>query len=83
MSGIGANRPTYDLMREAIEAYARETYGEEYVLQDFVMLGFVVSMEINDTDKYEYVMASSTEAPHIIEGLIDQSHLFRHDTDEE
>jgi hypothetical protein len=83
MAGIGSERSTYEAMQKAIEAYARETYGEEYVLQDFIMLGFVVSMEPEDVDKYEYIMASSSQAPHIIEGLIDQSHLFREHDEED
>lgn len=82
MSGIGSSRESYAAMVQAIEAYAKETYGDEYVLQDFAMVGFVVSMS-DDTEKYEYLMASSTHAPHIIEGLIDQTHLFRENDEEE
>lgn len=82
MSGIGSDRPAHEPMMRAIEAYAKETYGDDYVLQDFVMLGFVVSM--NDaSEKYEYIMASSTQAPHIIEGLLSQSHLFEKSYNEE
>lgn len=83
MSGMGSNFPSYQPMRDAIEAHAREVYGEQYVLQDFVLVGFVVSMETDDVDKFEYIMASSSNAPHIIEGLTDQIHLFREGHDEE
>ena len=58
MSGLGSHLQTYAALREAIEAHAREAYGEEYVLQDFVMIGFVVSMSPDDIDKFEYLMAS-------------------------
>lgn len=83
MSGLGSHLQTYAALREAIEAHAREAYGEEYVLQDFVMIGFVVSMSPDDIDKFEYLMATSSNAPHIIEGLIDQSNLFQEGHDEE
>lgn len=76
MSGIGHNRETYDALVRAAEAYAQETYGDDYVLQDFVMLGYVVSMTDSNTNRFEYVMASSSCAPHIIEGLISQTSLF-------
>jgi hypothetical protein len=75
MSGIGDNRDTYQALQDAFQAYAKETYGDEYVVQDFVMIGYVVSME-GDTEQAEYVMATSSCAPHIIEGLVHQTVLF-------
>ena len=76
MSGIGENHPTWTALRQAFEAHAKEAYGDEYVLQDFVMIGYVISME-EDSDGAEYIMATSTQIPHIVEGLVAQTDLFQ------
>lgn len=75
MTGMGEDRAAYAALQEAFNAYAKETYGDEYVVQDFIMIGYVVSME-GDNQMAEYVMASSSCAPHIIEGLANQTTLF-------
>lgn len=82
MAGLGSGFPTYGPLRDALEAHAREVYGDEYILQDFVLLGFVVSMNPSDTDKFEYIMATSSDAPHITDGLLDQVSLFRENDDD-
>lgn len=76
MSGIGETHPTWQALRQAFEAHAKEAYGDEYVLQDFVMIGYVISME-DDSDEAEYVMATSSQIPHIVEGLVAQCELFQ------
>lgn len=83
MSGIGAKYPTYEPLRQALEAHAKEAYGDEYVLQDFVIVGYVVSMEDTVDDRCEYIMATSTGVSHIVDGLLAQSHLFRESDDED
>ena len=75
MSGVGEERETYPALLAAIQAYGRETYGSDYVVQDFVLIGFALSMG-DDTDESEYLMASSTQAPHIVDGLVSQVSLF-------
>lgn len=83
MSGIGKQHPTYEPLRQALENHAKEAYGDEYVLQDFVMIGYVVSMEDTDEDRAEYIMATSTGTNHIVDGLVAQVHLFNgEDSDE-
>ncbi len=78
MSGIGSHKAeSYQKLQDALQDHAREVYGEQYLLQDFVMLGFVVSMTPGDEDKYEYIMATSSYAPHVIDGMVDQVKLFR------
>lgn len=80
MSGVGENRESYQALQEAFAAYAKESYGEEYVLQDFVMVGYVVSLgDDNDDDRAEYVLATSSKADHIIQGLANQVNLFQSD----
>lgn len=78
MSGVGHQRETYEALRTAFEAYAKESYGEDYFLQDFVMVGYVVTMTPDPQDeRAEYVLATSTQADHIIQGLAGQITLFQ------
>lgn len=88
MSGIGENYPTYEPLRKALEAHAKELYGDEYVLQDFVAIAYVVSMGDDAPEELaEYVLVTSTRVNHIIEGLLAQSKLFDpshvHDADDQ
>jgi hypothetical protein len=80
LSGVGQEKPTYEALRKAFEAHAQEVYGEGYVLQDFIAIGYVVSLEdITDDDRAEYVLATSSKADHIITGLTHQVALFGSD----
>lgn len=84
MSGVGQDKPTYEALRKAFEAHAQEIYGNSYVLQDFVAIGYVVSLEdITDDDRAEYVLATSSKADHIITGLTQQVSLFGSDDEPE
>lgn len=76
MSGIGSDESTWEAVRQALEAHAKEVYGEDYVLQDFVCLGYVVSMGEDSQEESEYVLVTSTKADHIIDGLVAQVHIF-------
>lgn len=83
MSGVGQNRETYQALTDAFSAYAKETYGDEYVLQDFVMIGYVVSMADDaPDDRAEYILATSTQTEHIITGLQHQISAFGTETDD-
>jgi len=84
MSGVGEDKPTYETLRKAFEAHAQEIYGEEYVLQDFVAIGYVVCMtDTTNDDRAEYVLATSSKADHIINGLVHQVDLFGSDEPED
>lgn len=84
MSGVGDQRETYQKLQEAFAAYAKESYGEEYVLQDFVMVGYVVCLsDDSNDDRAEYVLATSSKADHIIQGLANQVNLFQSDDEPE
>lgn len=85
MSGVGSEKPTYEPLRKALEAHAQEVYGEDYVLQDFVMVGYVVSLnpQADDDGRAEYVLATSSRADHIITGLTHQVNLFQSDESDE
>jgi hypothetical protein len=83
MSGVGQDKPTFESLRKAFEAHAQEVYGEEYVLQDFVMIGYVVCLEQAEDDRAEYVLATSSKADHIITGLTHQVALFGSDEEPE
>lgn len=74
-AGVGANQPTWQAVQDALEAHGKAVWGDEYVMQDFVAIGYVVSME-NDSDRAEYFMVSSTGVPHIVNGLIGQINMF-------
>jgi hypothetical protein len=76
MSGIGKQYPTYEPLRRAFEAHAKEAYGEDYVLADFVMIGYVIDMSESESDRAEYIMATSTGLNHIVDGLVAQVSLF-------
>lgn len=76
MSGVGEDHSTYQPLREALRAHAKETYGDEYEVQDFVIEAFVVNLE--DSDKPpEYLLVTSTQADHVILGLAE---FIRHHT---
>lgn len=75
MSGVGSQHPSWETLRQAFEKHAKEAYGEEYVLQDFVAIGYVVSME-DDDERAEYLLATSTQVEHVILGLTGQIKLF-------
>jgi len=77
MSTLGGDHPTYEPLRQAFEAHAKSVWGDDYVLVDFAMIGFVMSMESEESANGEYVMAASTNYPHIIAGLIQQTALFQ------
>lgn len=81
MSGVGSRYPTYEPLRQAIEAHGREVYGENYVLADFVMIAYVVDMGEEESEESEYIMATSTGVSHIVDGLLAQSQLFRESDD--
>lgn len=80
MSGIGENYPTFEPLRKAFEAHAQELYGPEYMVQDFIMVGYVVTMDPDD-ERAEYVLTTSTHAEHIIEGLGGRLPMFASDHD--
>lgn len=82
MSGVGSDKPTFQALMNAFEAHAKEIYGEDYMLQDFVMIGYVVTMEPDD-DRAEYLLATSSKADHIIAGLVHQVDLFQSDEPED
>jgi len=87
MSGSGSNHPTWEPLRKAFEAHAKESAGGDgYALVDWVMIGYVVDLEKSEDESEggEYVMASSSNAPHIVEGILGQINLFRagHDDDD-
>lgn len=84
MSGVGVEKPTYEALRKAFEAHAQEVYGDAYVLQDFVMVGYVVALDPTDDDgRAEYILATSSRADHIITGLTHQVALFQQDEPDE
>lgn len=83
MSGVGQDKPTFEALRKAFEAHAQEVYGEDYVLQDFVAIGYVVCLADNDDERAEYILATSTQADHIITGLTHQVSLFQSDDPED
>lgn len=82
-SAIGKEHPTYEGLRQSFEAHAKEAYGDEYVLQDFVMIGYVVSMDDDGEGRDEYLMATSTGVNHIIDGLLAQVALFKEGPEED
>jgi hypothetical protein len=71
MSGIGedSHPPEWEALRAAAQAYSQAVYDSGHVLQDFVLIGFVVSME-EEVEYSEYTIASSSQALHVNEGLI-------------
>ena len=71
MSGVGekSHPEEWEALRVAAQAYSQAVYGEDHVLQDFVLVNFVVSMG-EDTDYSEYAVASSSDAIHVNEGLL-------------
>jgi len=78
MSGAGSQHPSWEKLREALEAHIKESAGGEgYVLGDWVLLSHVVDLEAEDDGGGEYVMASSSQVPHIVEGILAQIVLFR------
>lgn len=78
MSGMGSDFPTYEPLRQALEQHAKDVYGDQYVVADFVMLAYVVPMD-HENESSEYIMVTSTQTSHIIEGLVGQVKLFRTD----
>ena len=79
MSGAGAQHPTWEPMRKAIEAHAKlASGGDSYVLGDFVLIGYVIDLDKTEeaSEGGEYIMATSSQAPHIVEGLVSQMGLF-------
>lgn len=86
MSGAGSQHDSYEPLQKALEAHAKEASGaESYVLGDWVLIGYVVNLEQSESENEggEYIMASSSKAPHIVEGLLSQIHLFQHNSDDD
>lgn len=80
MSGAGSqHQESYDKLQKALEEHAKAASGaESYALVDWVVIGFVMNLEQEgDSEGGEYIMASSSKAPHIVEGLLAQIHLFQ------
>jgi len=78
MRGAGSEHPTWEPLRQALEAHIKESAGGEgYVLGDWVILSHVVDLDAEDDGGGEYVMASSSQVPHIVEGILAQISLFR------
>ena len=81
MSGAGQQHPTWEALRKALDAHAKEASGgDSYALVDWVVIGYVVDLDKNEQESEggEYIMASSSMAPHIVEGILNQAHLFQH-----
>ena len=70
-SGIGENDhpKEWAALRDALQAYGAVVYGPEYICHEFVAVGFVVSMA-GDSEYSEYLMATSSAALHVNEGLL-------------
>lgn len=86
--GIGEEKPTWEAVRKALDAHAKELYGDDYVLQDFVTIGYVVSMGVDTNEEVaEYMLVTTTRTNHIIDGLVQQIELFNpthhHDHDDD
>lgn len=81
-AGIGSQYPTWEPLRQALEAHTKEAYGEQYVVQDFVAIAYVISLADDEqSEGSEYILATSTSTNHIVDGLLDQVKLFQESPD--
>lgn len=77
MSGVGSEHPTFEPLRQALEAHVQAVSSDSHVMGDFIILAHIIDLcEGADPDAGEYILASSTQAPHVIDGLLSQIHRF-------
>lgn len=71
MSGIGEDHhpEEWAALRDAAQAYGVAVYGPDYMCHEFVFTGFMVTMA-EENEVSEYVMATSSSALHVNEGLM-------------